>query len=150
MNARKPVRILLSICIPSNASRECVATALKMCSFSDLQSYLLRPDRDVCTGDKGDTRVSCRQAMDQRCYLSQNIGPVVAGSARPAPPPLESCLPSKNLKQAKLIQNAFIMYSHPRCSTSDEKLSWSLETRMKLLEHAIGHLNSNEGVQHIT
>ena len=33
-------------------------------------------------------RASRPQAKDRRCYLSQNIGPAVAGSAGPAPPPL--------------------------------------------------------------
>ena len=36
----------------------------------------------ICTDD---TRASRQQAKGQRCYLSQNIGLVVAGSAGPAP-----------------------------------------------------------------
>ena len=39
----------------------------------------------ICTDD---TRASRLQAKGCRCYLSQNIGPVVARSAGPAPPPL--------------------------------------------------------------
>ena len=39
----------------------------------------------ICTDDM---RASRQQANGRRCYLSQNIGPAVAGSAGPAPPPL--------------------------------------------------------------
>ena len=39
----------------------------------------------ICTDD---TRASHLQVKGQRCYLSQNIGLAVAGSAGPAPPPL--------------------------------------------------------------
>ena len=38
----------------------------------------------ICTDD---TLASRLQAKDRRCYLSQNIGPAVAGSAGPAPLP---------------------------------------------------------------
>ena len=56
-------------------------------SFSGLCSSFLRPDRDVrtCTDNR---RASRLQTKVQRCYLGQNIGPAVAGSAGPAPPPL--------------------------------------------------------------
>ena len=37
----------------------------------------------ICTGDM---QASCLQVKGGRCYLSQNIGLAVAGSARPAPP----------------------------------------------------------------
>ena len=39
----------------------------------------------ICTDDP---RASRQQAKGRRCYFSQNIGPAVAGSAGPAPPPL--------------------------------------------------------------
>ena len=39
----------------------------------------------ICTDDM---RASRLQAKGRRYYLSQNIGPAVAGSAGPAPPPL--------------------------------------------------------------
>ena len=65
-----------------------MATALKLmiCSFLALRSSLLRPDRTfvrawICTDD---TRASRLQAKGRRCYLSQNIGPAVTGSAGPA------------------------------------------------------------------
>ena len=37
----------------------------------------------ICTDD---TRASRLQAKTRGCYLTRNIGPAVAGSARPAPP----------------------------------------------------------------
>ena len=56
-DARKSVRVLLiiySYCIPSIVGRECVATTLKICSFSGVHSSLSRPDHDIrawiCTG----------------------------------------------------------------------------------------------------
>ena len=39
----------------------------------------------ICTDD---TQASRQQAKGRRYYLSQNIGPVVPGSAGPTPPPL--------------------------------------------------------------
>ena len=48
-------------------------------------------DREVRAGGRlcaDDTQASRLQANGRRCYLSQNIGPAVAVSARPAPPPL--------------------------------------------------------------
>ena len=41
----------------------------------------------ICTDDMQASRL---QAKRRRCYLIQNIGPAVTGSARPAPPPLYS------------------------------------------------------------
>ena len=67
------------IAIPSNAGRECVATALKICSFSGLRSSLLHPDRDVRAGMEL-SRTIRGQAKGRRCYLTQNIGPAVAES----------------------------------------------------------------------
>ena len=60
-------------------------------SFSGLRSSLLRSDRTfvwawICTDD---TRASRLQVKGRRWYLGQNIGPAVAGSAGPAPPPLQ-------------------------------------------------------------
>ena len=56
-----------------------------------LRSSLLRPDRDIRVGMDLYRRCAgfCLQVKGQRCYLSQNIGPAVAGSAGPAPPPLQ-------------------------------------------------------------
>ena len=54
-------------------------------------SSLLRPDRDIHAGMdlyRRDMRTSRLKAKGRRCYLSQKIGPAVAGSAGPAPPPL--------------------------------------------------------------
>ena len=71
-----------------------MAAALKICSFSGLRSSLLRPDRDVHAGmdlygrHTGFSPASRHQAKGRRYYLSQNIGPAVAGSAGPAPAPL--------------------------------------------------------------
>ena len=76
--------------IQSNARQECVATALTICLFSDLRSSLSARTAkfvlvQICVGDM---RVSCLQAKDWQHHLSQNIGPAIAGSARPAPPAL--------------------------------------------------------------
>ena len=54
--ARKPVRLLL---IPCNTGRECVATALKICSFSGLISSLLRLDLDIRAG----RLLACKQRV---------------------------------------------------------------------------------------
>ena len=70
--ARKPVRLLL---IPCNTGRECVATALKICSFSGLISSLLRLDLDIVRAG-----FSPASKGSQR-YLSQNIALAIAGSA---------------------------------------------------------------------
>ena len=40
----------LEFCLSSIAGRECVATALRICSFSGLRTSLLRPVRDVGAG----------------------------------------------------------------------------------------------------
>ena len=66
---------------PSNAARECVATALKICSFLGLRSSLYVRTVTfvlawICTYDTADT------------ISVENIGPAIAGSAGPAPPPL--------------------------------------------------------------
>ena len=68
----------------------CGLTALKICSFSGLSSFLLRLERDIRAGMicTDDTRTFRLQAKGRRPYLSQNIGPAVAGSAGPVPPPL--------------------------------------------------------------
>ena len=71
----------------SNAGRQCVATALKMCSFSGLGNSKTVTFVRAWIGTD-DTRASRLHAIGQRCYLSQNIGPAVTGSAGPAPPPL--------------------------------------------------------------
>ena len=74
--------------IPSNAGREC---ALEICSFSGLRNsfFYVRTVTSVrawiYTDDTGASRL---QAKGRRCYLSQNFGPAVAGSAERAPPPL--------------------------------------------------------------
>ena len=53
-------------------------------------TLFLRPDRDVCAGMDLYRRYAASrlQAKGRRCYLSQNIGLAVSGSAGPAPPPL--------------------------------------------------------------
>ena len=40
-----------------------------------------------------DTRTSRLKAKGWKCYLSQNIGPAVAGPTGPAPPPLSQGFP---------------------------------------------------------
>ena len=76
--------------IPSNARQECVATSLTICLFSALRRSLLLSDREVRAGQicVGDMRVSLLQAKGRQHYLSENIGPAIAGSARPALPAL--------------------------------------------------------------
>ena len=76
--------------IPSNARQECVATALTICLFSGLRSSLLCTDLKVCVSTVcvGDMRVSLVQVKGRQHHLSENIGPAIAGSARPAPPAL--------------------------------------------------------------
>ena len=51
----------------------------------------LNPEREIRAGMDlytDDTRASRLQGKGRRFYLSQSIGPAVAGSARHAPPPL--------------------------------------------------------------
>ena len=75
--------------IPSNDGRECVATGLKIFSFSGLHRSLftfrpyIRVGINMYRRYAGFSPASNRSAM-----LSHNIGPAVAGSAGPAPPPL--------------------------------------------------------------
>ena len=67
-----------------------MATALKICSFTGLPSSLLRPDRDVRAGmDLYRRYADFSPASKGSAMLPQsNIGPAVAGSAGPSPPPL--------------------------------------------------------------
>ena len=65
--------------IPSNDRQECSATVLTICLFSGL----LRLERKVRAGTN-------LQAKGWQHHLSQNIGPVIAGSARPVPPAFQS------------------------------------------------------------
>ena len=73
--------------IPSNAHQECVATALTIYLFSGLHSSLTLGPRSSCRHKSvlAIMRVSCLQAKGRQHHLSQNIGPAIAGSARPAP-----------------------------------------------------------------
>ena len=60
-------------------------------SWSNTRLAMIRPDGDVRMGmDLYSicTRATRLQAKGWRCYLSQNIGLAVAGSAGPTPPPL--------------------------------------------------------------
>ena len=69
---------------PCNAGQKCVATALKICSFSGLRmqlSFTSGPWRSCGHGFVDNTRDSRLQAKGRRCYLSQNIDLAVAGSA---------------------------------------------------------------------
>ena len=61
----------------------------------------------ICTED---TRAFHLEAKGRRCYLSQNIGPAVAGSAGPAPLPLlvrytDSTLPTLDAVVGHFIVN---------------------------------------------
>ena len=69
-----------------NASRECVATALILRSpqLSFTSGPQVRAGMDLYRQYVGISPAS----KGRRCYLSVNIGPAVAGSAGPAPPPL--------------------------------------------------------------
>ena len=57
----------------------------------------------ICTDD---IRASRQQAKGWRCYLSQNIGPAVAGSAGPPPPPLCRLL----IQVAKIVWPIFVSF----------------------------------------
>ena len=67
----------------------------RMCGHRAQNLLVLRsPQLSLCPDCAGictdDMQASCLQAKSRRCYLSQNIGLAVTGSARPAPPPLYS------------------------------------------------------------
>ena len=68
-----------------------MATALKICLFSSLHNLsftfgpYIHPGMDLYTDDMWASHV---QAKNRQCYLSQNIGPAVSGSAGPAQPSL--------------------------------------------------------------
>ena len=66
-----------------------MATALKICLFPGLPALFYVRIVYVRAGMIciDDTRASRLQAKGRRWYLSQNIGPAVAESAGPAPPP---------------------------------------------------------------
>ena len=72
--------------IPRNTRQECVATALTICLFSGLHSFILRSDGEVLAGTNLCWRYACFSPTSED--LSQNIGPAIAGSARPGPPAL--------------------------------------------------------------
>ena len=55
-----------------------------------------------------DTRASRLQAKGRRRYLSQNFGPAVAGSAGPAPPPLQGVRAVSACKR--------MLYSYQQCT----------------------------------
>ena len=73
--------------ILSNARQECVANKLTISLFSVL-FYAWTAKfvwAEICVGDM---HVSRPQAKGQQHHLSQNICPVIVGSARPAQPAL--------------------------------------------------------------
>ena len=47
---------------------------------------------EVRVGTIGDMRISCLQVKGWQHHLSQNIGPAIAVSAGPVPPPLRKLL----------------------------------------------------------
>ena len=57
----------------------------------------------ICTDN---TQASHQQAKGWQCYLRQNIGPAVAGSARPSPPPLCRLL----IQVAKIVWQIFVSF----------------------------------------
>ena len=71
-------------------SRMCGHCALTICLFSGLRGSLLRTDLKVCVSTVcvGDMRVSLVQVKGRQHHLSENIGPAIARTARPAPPAL--------------------------------------------------------------
>ena len=68
--------------IPNNAGQECVATSLKICSFSGLYVQTVKLTWVwICADDAHASRL---QAKGRQHHLSQNIGPAVTRSAGPA------------------------------------------------------------------
>ena len=89
-NSHKPVRILLSILSYRNPSENVWPLRSKSARSHVSPALCYVPTVTfvwawICTDN---TQTSRLKAKGRRCYLSQNIGPAVAGSARLAPPPL--------------------------------------------------------------
>ena len=74
--------------ISSSVRQECVATELLVLRSLHF-SFTLGPRKfvwaQICVGG---IRVSRLQVKGRQHYLRQNIGPAIAGSARPVPPAL--------------------------------------------------------------